>query len=363
MSDRIVGGFLVALALGAAAQAASPPAAPAAAVPAGAPLASVPVRTAGGVRSQAFDGTVEAVRRTTVAAQVPGTVVALEVRAGDTVRAGQPIARIDARAAEQNAAASDAQVAATRAALEVATRELERQRQLFDKDYISRAALERAEAQYKAARAQLDAQAAQAGAARTQTGLHRVLAPYAGVVAEVPVALGDMAMPGRALVVLHDPTALRVSAAVPQSVAARPIGPETVRIELPSLPAGRERIVPTRVTVLPTVDAATHTVELRLDLPAGLAGTPGVAPGAFARVWLAGAADETAGARERLYVPSRAVVRRAELTGVYVLDPAGRPVLRQVRLGPPAGDEVEVLSGVAAGERVVLDPQAAARTR
>jgi multidrug efflux pump subunit AcrA (membrane-fusion protein) len=63
----------------------------------------------------------------------------------------------------------------------------------------------------------------------------------------------------------------------------------------------------------------------------------------------------------RLYVPARAVVRRAELTAVYVLGADGRAVLRQVRLGRSEGDRVEVLAGVSAGERVVLDPQAAAR--
>ena len=65
----------------------------------------------------------------------------------------------------------------------------------------------------------------------------------------------------------------------------------------------------------------------------------------------------------RLYAPLQAVVRRAEMSGVYVIDPAGRPVLRQVRLGRSAKDSVEILSGVSAGERVATDPQAASRVR
>ncbi|HSW27477.1 MAG TPA: efflux RND transporter periplasmic adaptor subunit, partial [Burkholderiaceae bacterium] len=101
-------------------------------------------------------------------------------------------------------------------------------------------------------------------------------------------------------------------------------------------------------------DPATHTLELRLDLPAGMTGAT---PGMFARAWLPVAG--TSGAR--LYVPARAVVRRAELTAVYVLGSDGRALLRQVRLGPVSGDHVEVLTGLSAAERVVLDPQAAAR--
>lgn len=323
-------------------------------------LASEPVRVAGGTRTRIHDGTVEAVRQTVVAAQVPGAVVALDVKAGDAVRAGQLLVRLDARAAEQAVAASDAQVDAMRASLAVAGKDLERQRQLFSKDYISRAALERAEAQYLTTKAQLDAQTAQAGAARTQTGFHRVVAPYAGIVAEVPVALGDMAMPGRPLLSLYDPTALRVTVAVPQGAVPADLGPGGIRIELAAADGTTRTVSPTRVTVLPTADAGTHTVPLRLELPSGLSDTR---PGAFARVTLAAAADAPAAGRERFYVPAAAVVRRAELAGVYVLDPKGHPLLRQVRLGPVQGGEVEILSGVRAGERVAIDPQSAAKVR
>ncbi|HEX6363126.1 MAG TPA: efflux RND transporter periplasmic adaptor subunit, partial [Albitalea sp.] len=301
-----------------------------------------------------YDGVVQAVRRTAVAAQVSGAVVELPVKAGDPVKAGQVLARLDARAAEQTAQVGAAQVQAARAAVEAATREYERQKQLFEKRYISQAALDRAEAQHKAAQAQADAQLAAAGAARTQSGFYVVRAPYAGVVADVAVVLGDMAMPGRPLMTLYDPSALRVAVPVPETLAplADPAG---VLVEIPGAVNGR--VKPTGLLALPTVDAATHTQEVRLDLPPKLAG---VTPGMFARVWFAGraAADE-----DRLFVPASAIVRRAELTGLYGVGIDGRPLLRQVRLGRSAGDRIEVLAGVAAGERVALDPQAAARIR
>jgi RND family efflux transporter MFP subunit len=245
---------------------------------------------------------------------------------------------------------------AAEAALAVAARDVERQQELFQKQYISAAALERATAQFKSAQAQADAQRAQAGAARTQTGWHVVTAPYAAVVADVPVTLGDMALPGRPLVTLYDPAALRVTAAVPQSALAGLAPQAPVRVELPGLPAAQQWPVPLLTAVLPTVDAATHTGQIRLDLPARLAG---VAPGMFARVWL----PTPGNAAPTLRVPAAAIVRRAELTAVYVLDPDGRPLLRQVRLGRAAADGVEVLAGLSAGDRVALDPPAAARVR
>jgi RND family efflux transporter MFP subunit len=322
---------------------------------AGATLATAPVQSAGDRSQQGFDAVVEAVRQSVVSAQVAGAIVALEVQAGDRVKAGQTLARIDARTAEQNASASDAQVRSAQAMLDVARKDFERQKQLYDKQYISQAALERAESQFKATQAQAAALLAQAGAARTQTGLHVVRAPFAGVVAEVPVALGDMALPGKPLLTLYEPGALRVTAALPQSLLRS--SQAGLKVEFPGLPPAQRWFepAPDQVQLLPTVDAATHTVQLRVKLPVA---QPGLVPGLFARVWLSGAA---AAAAPRLYMPAAAVVRRAELSGVYVVDAKGAAVLRQVRLGRTQGDSVEVLSGVSAGERVALDPQAAAR--
>ena len=320
------------------------------------PLLSVAAASGPAAHAAGYDGVVEAVRQTVVSAQVPSAVVAVHAKAGDRVKAGQVLLRLDARAAEQQAGAAAAQVLAARAAQDVATREFERQKQLFDKNYISRAALERAEAQYKSAQAQAAAQLASAGAARTEAGFYVVKAPYDGVVSDVAVVLGDMAMPGKSLLTLYDPGALRVAAAVPQSAAynyglqaEQGAAPQA---ELPGIAV--ERIRPSKWQVLPAVDPATHTVEVRLDLPPGTA----AAPGMFARAWLLGASDT-----QRITVPVAAVVRRAELTGVYVIGIDGKPLLRQVRLGPTSGGQVEVLSGVGAGECVALDPQAAARVR
>jgi RND family efflux transporter MFP subunit len=329
--------------------------APGAAVTSG-ELNSATVQTVGGGELDGYDGVVEAVRQTVVAAQVSGAVVALEAKVGDVVRAGQVLARIDAHAAEQSVAASDAQVRSAHASLDVATRAFERQKQLFEQKFTSQAALEQAEAQFKATRAQVEAQIAQAGLARVQSGFYVVKAPYAGVVAEVPVMLGDMAMPGRPLLTLYDPAALRVTVAVPQTaVAVLPAAP-AIRIELSGGAGDRQRVAPTRIELLPTADPGTHTVQIRLDLPPTVRG---VKPGSYARAWLPGQADVT----QRIYVPTTAIVRRAEMTGVYAIDPTGRPVLRQVRLGRVADGTVEILAGLSAGERVALDPQAAARIR
>lgn len=353
---------LILVALGqmsAPAQAQSQPIAQPSASETQAKLSSIEARAATRADVSGYDGVVEAVRQTVLAAQVAGAIVELRVKAGDIVKAGQLLARVDARAAEQSASASQAQVQAARATLDVASKDFERQKQLLQKGFISQAALDQAEAVYKAAASQVTAQIAQAGAARSQSDFFILRAPYGGIIADVPVVLGDMALPGRPILTLYDPSSLRVTATIPQTANLSHAAPQGARIELPSATGAPNWITPTRVTVLPTADPNTHTLQIRLDLPAE---TSNVAPGMFARAWLPSqsAASVQAG---RVFVPTTAIVRRAEMTGVYVLDAAGKPMLRQVRLGRVAEESVEVLSGISAGERLAADPQAAARVR
>lgn len=318
-------------------------------------LATEPARVSGVAAVAGAEGVVEAVRQTVLAAQVSGAITELRVKVGDSVKAGQVLARIDARAADQSAAAGQAQVQAARASLEVAAKDFDRQKQLQQKGFISQAALDQAEAMYKASAAQVNAQIAQAGAARTQSDFFTLRATYSGIVAEVPVVQGDMAMPGRGIITIYDPAALRVTATIPQTVNVAAVSAQSIKVELPD--AVQTWLNPTRVTVLPTADPNIHTLQVRLDLP----GTAtGARPGMFARAWLP---TRSSAEGNRVFVSAKAVVRRAEMTGVYVVDASGKPTLRQVRLGRPIDDGIEVLSGVSVGEMIATDPQAAARVR
>jgi RND family efflux transporter MFP subunit len=301
------------------------------AAPAGAQaLAGAAVRADGGNGSYAAEGVVEAVRQSVIATQVAGAVTQIAVKAGDAVKVGQVLARIDAHAA-------NAELAAAR-------QEFQRQKTLLDKKFISRSAYDLAEARFKTTQA--------------QTGFYTLTAPYAGLVAEVPATQGDMALPGKPLMTVYDPKQMRVTAHVPQEIAVRLVAGQAVRLEIPGLSADttKQAQQAAKITVLPMVDATTHTVQLRLELPSGLAG---LTPGMFARVLL----PVTGGDGSRLYVPSQAVFRRAELTAVYVLNAQGKPLLRQIKPGPVVGNETEVLAGLSAGEQVALDPLAAAKVR
>jgi RND family efflux transporter MFP subunit len=317
------------------------------------PLATITVAPTADSAVYVAEGVAEAVRQSVIAAQVPGRVTEVRVRAGDAVKAGQLLIRLDARTAADQVASSQAQVAAAQAQLEAARRDYERNKRLYEKRYISQAAMEQAETQFKAAEAQARASMAQAGVAATQSTYTTLTAPYAGTVASVSAEVGDMATPGTALVALYDPGELRVVAQLPASHAANLAADKPVRVTLSGGEKSRALEV-SRVTVLPTINPATHTREVRVPLPAG---TEGIAPGMFARV----AFPLATAAAPRLTVPASAVVRRPEFTAVYTVDASGRAQLRQVRLGREAGGAVEVAAGLAPGDRVAVDAVAAAR--
>lgn len=294
------------------------------------------------------EGVVEAVRQATLAAQVSGRIIEVRADAGMVVAKGQMLARIDEREAAQIVASGQAQVARAEADVANAQASLERTRQLVEKKFVSRAALDKAQADYDMARAQLAANRATAGQSVTARGYATIVAPFAGIIATRSVQQGDMAQPGLPLFTLYDPRGMRVLASVPQARISEVRAANAATIELPSL----NRILKARsLTVLPSADARTHTTQVRLDIPEGVTG---VYPGLFARALFAGQSTR------RLMIPARAVVHRSEVAGAYVIGVKGEISFRQLRLGDAADAAgIEVLAGVQGGERVALDPVSA----
>src|SRR5207244_8691289 len=191
---------------------------------------------------------------------------ALLVNAGDKVQPGQVLARIDERVAAQQALASQSQVAAAEAQLAAAQSEFERRQKLYEQKFLSKAALDRAESDYKTAAAQAKAQIAQATAAGLQTGLHTLTAPYAGIVAETNIELGDMVIPGKPLLTMYDPSELRISVNLPQSQLAN-LKSLPVNIEISGAAEPSLSVPASNVTMLPTADPVSHMVQLRIALP------------------------------------------------------------------------------------------------
>ena len=308
------------------------------------PFAVAPVKYEMADTGYSTEATVEAVKQSTLAAQVSGRVAAVNFDAGDYVKAGTVIVRLSAQELSSAVAGSQAQVAQAAATLANARANYERQQQLFQQKFISQAALDRATAEFRVAEAAARAARAGVGQSAALSSYTVITAPYSGVVAARHVEVGETVAPGTPLMTGFDPKDMRVIANIPLYKLAEVKASPRVAVEIPSR---NKWIDATGVTVLPSADAATHTVKVRIDLPANL---EGVIPGMFAR------AHFSVGSARKLIIPSSAVVRRSEITAVYVVN-KDKVSLRQIRLGTPNGrGQLEVLAGLNPGDVIALDP-------
>lgn len=321
-----------------------PPAGPRAA--SGPALEVLTVQPAAVPLERIVDGTVEAVHEATLGAEASGRVVEIRYDVNDRVGAGAILVRLKGTAQQASLVGAQAALAEARAHDAEAGAHAARIADMYARHVVSKSQFEQATAARDAAAARLAAAEAGVTSAREGVGYTEIRAPYAGVVARRLVEVGETVAPGTALVTMFAPTDLRVATYVPQAIveAVRANGRAVLYIGDQRLPGGR-------LTVFPEAVTASGAFRARLEVPPG---APALAPGAYLRVGL------VIGDTHTVSVPAAVLVEHSEITGVYVVDEHGAPALRYVRPGRRTGQDVEILAGLAAGERVARDPVAAA---
>jgi RND family efflux transporter MFP subunit len=308
-------------------------------------LDTITLRPALAPRERSWDGVVEAVDHATLSAQTAGRVLALPFDVNDYVTAGEVVVRFTDVEQQAGLRRAEAALQSAQASFTEAQTEYERIRDIHDRGLVARAQLDQAVARRDAARATLDSTRAALGQAQEQVEYTLVRAPYTGIVTERHVEIGESVGLGQPLVSGLSLDRLRVQVDVPQSdvPALREFGRAALLLD-----DGR-RIEADRITVFPYADPVTHSFRVRVELPEV---DTGLHPGMTVK------AAFVLGETERLLVPASALVRRSEVSAVYVVD-GPRVVLRQVRLGHRFDDSYEVIAGLAAGEAIALDPMAA----
>jgi len=311
----------------------------AAALPAPATVTVEKLRTDSETR---FDGVIEAVNQATVAAQTGGRIVELPFDVGDYVKQGEVIVRLTG--VEQKAQAGGAAATLTEASarLSEARQQYDRITDLFGRGVVAKAALDRAKADLDSATARVEAARNALAQAREQAGYTVVRAPYSGIVVKRHVEVGETATVGLPLLSGLSLEHLRVVVEVPQ----QHIGPlrshKKARVLMPD---GRS-VAASELRIPPNADPATHTFRVLVSLPQG---DYGAFPGTLVKVAF------VSGSQEQVLVPAAALLRRAEITAVYVMTDA-RPSLRYVRVGSAdAEGRGPVLSGLTPGEKILAD--------
>jgi RND family efflux transporter MFP subunit len=275
-----------------------------------------------------------------ISAQVPGRVTKIWVEAGSRVQAGEPLVTL--AAAEYQARVSQAQAGAAqaRAQLTQVTADYRRYQYLLKEGAASPREFEAMEARYQSAQAALAAAQAQVQEAATLKGYTIVRAPEAGVVAERRVAVGDLAQPGQPLISLYNPELLQIEGEVNDSYRAQIRVGEAVQVTVPAVQWQGQLAI---AEIFPISQAVSRTFKVRTAVVQDRQ----LVPGMFARLKLP--LGETRG----ILIPQGAVHRVGQLTMVKVVV-ENTAQLRQVKLGRQIGEEVEILAGLRAGEKIML---------
>ncbi len=269
---------------------------------------------------------------------------------GSRVAKGELLAEIETPEIDQQLTQAMASRQQAAASLALATSSMERWESLRTKDAVSQQELDERRSADAQARANLGAADANVGRLRQLEGFKRVVAPFAGVITRRNVDVGDLIdasgnSGGHALFLLAQTDPLRVYVNVPQSYAQM-IKPGQQVVVTQSELAGRTfRGEVARTSA--SIDASTRTMQVEVALP----NRDGVLlPGAFVQVALPLAASQT------LVIPANALLFRADGLRVAVVGEDGKVHLRAVQIGRNYGQTIEVLDGVAATDRLVLNP-------
>lgn len=289
----------------------------------------------------AWPGTVKSRTVADIAPRLTARIIEIRVNAGDTVKKGDIIARLDERDLRAQEKAALAALAGANAQAVRAAADEQRISGLYDKEAATREQFDAAVAQAKEARARVKQAASVVNEIKTRLADTLLLAPFDGTVVKRLKQPGDMGLPGVPVATLQNPHGLRLEVEVPAACAGSfDIGMEvTVRIDTlnQTFSAPVDEIIP-------EMDAQTHSQLIKIALPA----IDGLKPGYFG--WLKQACDQHAA----LLIPASAVQHLGQLEVVRVLAD-GRQSMRHVRTGKTFGDQIEIISGLRAGETVMID--------
>ena len=257
-------------------------------------------------------GTVRPKLSAAVSAKVMAAIQEIPVKAGDTVAAGQLLAKLDDR--DQ------------RAEFDRASADFERYTTLLEKQAVTRAEFDAVQSRYRVAEAALS--------------YVSITAPFAGIVAEKNVDVGDLTTPGRALFSIEQPGEFRLEAQVPERFSGWLATGKSVHV---LIDATGEKCVGVISEIVPAADPATRSILAKIDLQC----REPLKSGMFGRAQL------LTGERPALFVPKSAVHERGQLTYVFVAS-EGRAQMRLVKTGKEYLDAVEVVSGLQPGESVIV---------
>jgi len=286
---------------------------------------------------------VEAAQTTLISSRLLARIVAIRVRAGDTVNRGDLLLELENSDIKAQVQQAEAQIRSTTVRMNEARQNLGRVEELQAGGVMSVSDLEKAQANHEALVAEHAGASQALEEAKTALGYTEIAAPFDGRVVDRFAEPGDTAQPGNKLLALYNPLSLRVEAQVREVLALNLESGQTLQVEIPSLQKVVDAVIEERV---PAADSGSRSFLVK----AGMAFDRNLLPGMYARLLV------PAGTGKQLLIPADRVVHVGQLDLVWVYQD-GQSYRRFVRIGQVLQDgQIEVLSGLAEGELVLPLP-------
>ena len=287
--------------------------------------------------------TVRSKQTTHIAARVLARIKAIHVKAGDTVKKGDLLIELDNRNNRSSVAQSRANINSIRAQLAQAKSHYNRTKNLFSKESVTKAQLEQANAKYSSLKAQLASAKQILQSSQTTLSYSKIKAQFSARVIDRFAEPGDLASPGVKLLTLYDPASLRIDANVRESLALTLKIGQQLKTEIPAL---HKSIMATIEEIVPAANPGARSFLIK----AKIEHNGELLPGMFARIRI------PAGKKEQLHIPAAYIKQMGQLDVVWVLE-NGAALRRFIRVGQKTGNEVLVISGLSAGEKLILPSQ------
>ncbi len=306
------------------------------------------------IKEESYVGIIEPQERAEIATPLSGRVIDIKVKEGDCVKKGTLLLKIEGEELESTIKASEFQIreaeAEYRRALaqyEVAKKTFERYSRLLKEGAVTPQEYDEIKGQFEAskealqgAKAAIERARAQKRAITSRIQYVNLTSPFEGCISEKKVDIGDLAFPGKPLLVLEKkPYLLKVE--LPEKFFSQIKLGETLKVNL----SESQKIINGKVVEKsPSIDPVTRTFRIKLSLE----NVEGVKSGSLAYVLIPSRTIS-------LFIPEKAVLKRYDFTGVFVLKPDKTLELRWVKLGKATEGKVEVLSGLNEGDKVVVE--------
>lgn len=300
-------------------------------------------------REESAVGSIRAVHETTVGSKLMARVISVDLKAGQEVQKDDVLVQLDDTDLKAKLQQAQAAVTAAEAAHEQAERDDRRFAQLLQSKAASRQDREKAATALKASEAELRRAKEMVNEVAVNLEWATVRSPMDGTVVDKKINAGDLVLPGQSLVTLFDPRKMQLVASVRESLTRRLKVGEMVRVQIQEL---NKECMGTISEIVPEAQTSSRSFQIKVTGPC----PTGIYSGMFGRVLIP--LDE----EDVLVIPSDAVRTVGQLNLVDVVE-EGKVHRRAIRLGRVFDDEVEILSGLSAGEEVVIPAQEAGTTQ